>query len=54
MYFFATPVIQSTDHIKKFRGPRVARASRRSKPEARLNAVQRRTTPYNAVTGNKD
>ena len=28
--------------LKNFRGPRVARASRRSKPEARLNAVQRR------------
>src|SRR5277367_6259917 len=33
--------------LKNFRGPRVARASRRSKPEARLNA-------YNAATGNKD
>jgi len=62
-YFVATPVIQSTDHIKKIF--RVARTSRGSKPEAPsqcrtmpccLNAVQRRTVsmPYNAITGNKD
>src|SRR6202044_3783080 len=39
---FATPVTRLPDHNKNPRGPRVAQGFRRSKPEARLNAVQRR------------